>query len=496
MGGSLTSSSTTAGGGGSGAGGAGVGGAGGTGIGGATSTTTTSSGMGGSGGGVCGLGAGSLCWAERFGNGTVSPAAVATDSNGNILVTGYFLGKVDFGAGLLTSVGDLDMFVAKFSASGTVLWSKRFGDADGQFGRGIAEDPAGDIIVLCAFAGSIDFGGGPLTSKGGSSYSGFDIGLVKFDGAGNFKWAKSFGDADLQQGMGLAVDDSGNIIIDGLSRGTVDFGGAPLTSIGPYGSLFAAKLDHNGAHLWSKLFQNTGNAFPPELWRVAVDSQKNVVFAGAFVGSIDFGAGPLVSAGQRDVFTVKIDPGGGLAWAKRFGDALDQEGTQAVVDPSGNVFVTGNFNGSLNFGSGAMTSAGSGDIFLAKLDPSGEGLWSKRLGDAMSNNMGRAWQEVVADAAGNAIISGSLGGNADFGGGILIGGQLGDAYPYVAKFDGNGTYAWAFTGTSDGVNAQALGADPSGNVIVSGQLSKPISFAGASLTPTGSIDVYVLKLSP
>lgn len=78
----------------------------------------------------------------------------------------------------------------------------------------------------------------------------------------------------------------------------------------------------------------------------------------------------------------KINPGGSLAWAKRFGDGLDQEGSEAAVDPSGNVFVTGNFNGSLNFGSGSIVSAGGGNIFLTKLDPSGNGLWSKRFGDA------------------------------------------------------------------------------------------------------------------
>jgi hypothetical protein len=406
-------------------------------------------------------------------------------------VTGYFLGMVDFGAGPLTSAGDFDMFVAKFAPSGTVLWSKRFGGAGGQYGRGIASTPLGDVVVLSAFESAIDFGGGPLISNGD-----LDIGLTKLDGSGNFKWAKSFGDAVLQQGLGLAVDSSGDIIIDALNWGTVNWGGAPLTSAGPKGSIIAAKLDQNGTHVWSHIFQNIGNAFAPELWRVAVDDQKNVVFAGAFRGSIDFGAGPLVSAGQRDVFVVKLDPGGSLAWAKRFGDGLDQEGTQAAADSSGNVFITGNFNGSLNFGSGPLVAAGIGDIFLAKLDPSGNGLWSKRFGDATSNNMGRGLQEVVADAEGDAIISGSLGGNADFGGGWLPGGQSGDANPYVAKFGATGTYAWAFTGNSGGANAPALAADPSGNVIISGQVLSPISFAGASLTPTGSSDIYVLKLSP
>jgi hypothetical protein len=502
MGGSGGPSSTTSGMGGSGGPSSTTSGMGGSG--GSSSTTSTGNCSGtassstGAGGSVdsCAAGApGSLCWGKKFGKGNLSPAAIATDSSGNILVTGYFSGTVDFGNGLLatTSADDFDMYVAKLDPSGNGIWSKRFGDTHFQTGRGIGVDPTGDVVVLAAFDGVIDFCGGPLVANGNDS---LDIALVKLDGNGNFKWSKSFGDDDLQQPEGLAVDNSGNIILDGQSWGTVNFGGDPLTSTSDHGALIVAKFDPAGEHLWSKIFQNTGNSYLPYLWRVAVDGQGNVVFAGAFEGSIKFGPAPLVSAGNRDVFVVRLNADGTLAWAKRYGDGLNQEGTSAVADSNGNVFVTGAFHGSLNFGNGPIISTGIGDIFLAKLDPSGNAVWSKRFGDVTSKNLSHTGDEVAVDGAGNSIISGSLLGNADFGGGFHVGGMNGDAYPYVAKFDAAGTYAWSYVGDHS-ATAQSVGADPNGNVIIAGSFSSPLFFAGASLsTPDKQNTIYALKLTP
>ncbi|MGH7295308.1 MAG: hypothetical protein ACRELB_10255, partial [Polyangiaceae bacterium] len=154
--------------------------------------------------------------------------------------------------------------------------------------------------------------------------------------------------------------------------------------------------------------------------------------------------------------------------------------------------VVGNFNGTLNFGNTAMSAAGNGDIFLAKLDPTGNALWSHHFGDATSNSIGYT-QEISADGAGASVITGALAGNADFGGGTLQGGQSGDIYPFIAKFNGAGTYAWAYAGNSLG-SAAAVATDTATHVGVAGQFSASESFAGASLTqPTSA---FVMKLTP
>ena len=115
-------------------------------------------------------------WSNRFG-GTSSEYghSVAIDSAGNVLVTGYFQGTADFGGGGLTSAGDLDVFVAKYDASGKHLWSKRFGGTSGDYGLSVAIDSAGNVLVTGYFQGTVDFGGGGLTNAGS-----VDIFVAKF----------------------------------------------------------------------------------------------------------------------------------------------------------------------------------------------------------------------------------------------------------------------------------------------------------------------------
>jgi hypothetical protein len=92
---------------------------------------------------------------------------VAVDANGDVVVTGVFFDTVDFGGGPLTSAGNGDIFVAKYSASdGSHLWSRRFGGTSFEEGSGVAVDANGDVVVTGRFHGTVDFGGGPLTSAG------------------------------------------------------------------------------------------------------------------------------------------------------------------------------------------------------------------------------------------------------------------------------------------------------------------------------------------
>jgi hypothetical protein len=108
-----------------------------------------------------------------------------------------------------------------------------------------------------------------------------------------------------------------------------------------------------------------------------------------------------------------LDASGQHLWSKRFGDATLQAGVSAALDGIGNALVTGYFNGAVDFGGGPLASAGGGDFFVAKLDPAGQPLWSKRYGDASYQYwIGR----VAADSFGNVLLTGSFEGSVDFGG--------------------------------------------------------------------------------
>lgn len=195
---------------------------------------------------------------------------------------------------------------------------------------------------------------------------GFVCQLGKCSCLGCCLWSMRVGDEeDWQSGNGVATDAAGNVALTGTFEGSVDFGGGMLASAGG-GDVFVAKLGPSGNHLWSKRF---GDAASSQAGLgVVVDGASNVVLTGTFEGSIDFGGGSLTSAGGGDVFVAKLGSNGDHIWSKRFGDGWDwQSGHGVATDGAEDVFVTGTFRGAADFGCGTLASAGWGDIFVAKL---------------------------------------------------------------------------------------------------------------------------------
>lgn len=422
-------------------------------------------------------------WSHRFGDGDAQfGKALAVDASGNVVVAGYFEGTVDFGGGELTSAGSADVFVAKFDSAGAHLWSKRFGDGNFQSANAVAVDASGNVIVTGSFSGTIDFGGGALTSAGN-----FDIFVAKFGSDGTHIWSKRFGDWDNQEPYAVAVDAAGNVIITGYFESYVDFGGGPLECAGAP-DIFVAKLGPDGAHLWSKRFGDNGSQLSRS---VAVDALGNVFITGFFWGSFDFGGGALTCAGGEDIFIAKFGSDGAHRWSKRFGDMDYQEANAVAVDATGNVIVTGWFFGAVDFGGGALTSADSMDIFIAEFGSDGAHLWSKRFGDGDDQEA----KAVAADALGDVIVTGSLEGTVDFGGGALRSAGAKDIF--VAKFGSDGAYLWSerFGDGSDQM-AYAIAADNGGNALVAGYFAGAVDFGGGALTSAGGYDVFLAKFGP
>jgi len=422
-------------------------------------------------------------WSKRFGDAEdQSGSSIAVDGWGNILATGAFRGTVDFGGGPLISEGLTDIFVVKFDPDGNHLWSQRFGDVDyqGLSPTEVSADGEGDVIVTGGFTGTMDFGGGPLTSVGGG-----DIFVAKFDADGAHLWSKQFGDAGMQNGLSVAADGSGNVIVTGHFFGTVDFGSGSFTSAGN-DDVFVVKFDANGNHLWSQRFGDGGSQFGQS---VAADGSGNVVVTGDFFGTVDFGGGPLTSAGRADVFIAKFDANGNHLWSERFGDATGRGGNhwgEVTVDESGSVVLVGFLNGTADFGGGPLTSAGSSDISVAKFAPNGDHLWSKRFGDA-NYQVGNS---VAVDGSGDVIVTGVFHGTVDFGGGTLTS-RYGDIY--VAKLDVNGGHLWSQRfGDDSSQGGNSVSADASGNVLVTGTFYGTVDFGGGPMTASNS-DVFIVK---
>jgi hypothetical protein len=172
----------------------------------------------------------------------------------------------------------------------------------------------------------------------------------------------------------------------------------------------------------------------------AVDASGAIVVAGGFRGTIDLGAGPLTSAGGGDVLVAKLASDGATVWSKRFGDAMDQAAVSVATDGGGNVIVAGFARGTVDFGGGPLAAGAAGEGFLVKLDPAGNHLWSKLLGSGFAAFHGDPGTlGVSADTGGDIVLSGWINGDLGLDGTTQT---LPDGSSFVARFDGDGTLVW------------------------------------------------------
>ena len=401
------------------------------------------------------------------------PFDSVVDGSGNLYTTGYFQGTVDFdpGAGTssLTSAGGNDVFVSKLDSAGNFVWAVRFGSSGGEIAYGIAVDGSGNVYTTGYFSGTVDFDPGAgtsnLTTGGGN-----DVFISKLTSSGNFVWAKSFGQLTNDIGFAIAVDGSGNVYSTGYFQYTVDFdpgvGTNNLTSAGAI-DIYVSKLDASGSFLWAKSFGGTGNEVAYE---IAFDGSGNVYSTGYFQNTVDFDPGPGTSnltASSTDAFVSKLDASGSFVWAKSFGGIGGDYGKAIALDGSGNVYVTGSFQVTVDFdpgvGTSNLASAGSDDVFVSKLDASGSFVWAKRFGSTSADIS----QSIAVDGSGNVHTTGYFNGSVDFdpGAGTSLLTSAGSDDAFVSKLTSSGDLVWAIRlGGTDSDGGQSIEVDSSGNV--------------------------------
>lgn len=361
-------------------------------------------------------------WAKSFGSTfTEEGHAITVDATGNVYSTGYFRETADLDPGVgtdnHTSLGNEDIYVQKLDASGNFLWAKAFGSFNGDVGNAISVDAAGNVFTTGYFQGTVDFDPGAGTTNL-TAVGAFDYFIQKLDAAGNFLWAKTFGSNLTDMAYGIAVDDLGNVYTTGYFSETIDFdpgaGTTNLTAVGT-GDAFIQKLDAAGNLVWAKTFGSINTDYGRS---IKVDAAGNVYTTGYFELTVDFdpGAGTtnLTSVGGADVFVQKLDASGNLIWAKTFGGATLDEGYSISVDNLGNVITVGQFNGSADFDPGPVTNslnaAGGGDVFIQKMDASGNFLWANSFGTTTTE----VGHSCAVDQFGNIYTTGYFSGTVDF----------------------------------------------------------------------------------
>ncbi len=369
-----------------------------------------------------------------------------------------------------------------FSGSGSdlggtvVSYSWDFGDGTSATGATVSH------IYTATAPGSYT---ATLTVMDDRGARGTDSALVTITGAAGAGWARGFGGAASDVAYGVALDGSGNAVMTGRIESSVDFGGGVVC---PPTAVFVSTYAPTGVALWSKclggvLGGGTGRA-------VAVDGNGNVLVTGKFSGTVDFGTGPLTSAGADDVFLAKYTAAGDPVWSKAFGGAMSDVGNGVAVDSGGDVVLIGTAGGGSNFGGGPIRANGY-SIVVAKFSSAGAPLWSRSIGDSFSNS-GNA---VAVDPSGNIDVTGAFSGPADFGGGALTSAGV-DIF--LAKLSPTGGHVWSRRfGSALATHAgNGVACDGSGNVLVTGSFESSIDLGGGWARSFAHKDVFVAKYSP
>jgi hypothetical protein len=359
-------------------------------------------------------------WSGRTGGGNDTATSLALDRGGSTLLTGFFDGDLDLGTGLLS--GDDDLFLARYGASGEPVWSRKVGT---QFVYDAARDIAvslgdGSIHLTGRAGGLADFGLGPISEAQWST-----LFVAKLNASGTAIWNRAFGIDGYADGRKIVIDKNGNTIVVGEFSGALNLGGGTLGSFDSYG-IFVVKLDANGNHVWSKGYTTAQSL---QLSDAAVDPNGNVVLAGNFTGSIDFGGGALTSESFNDVFLVKLSPGGEHAFSERFGEVNTYPRTAGVAaDGDGTLYIAGSFDQTIDFGGGGLVSMGADDVFWAKFTSAGAFMESRAFGDSASQSL----SAMTIDAWGNTVLAGTFYGSVDFGSGRIEAGDFQKIF--VARF--------------------------------------------------------------
>lgn len=333
---------------------------------------------------------GNLLWVIKAGDNLSLTAvnkqasgSIELDANNNIYITGNFTDTAHIGtANLPGNATNKNIFLAKVSPSGNVLWTKYI--TNNSVSTGIALD-ADNNIAICGYTEGVSvFDGNTITPFGGNPR---DAVFAKYDSVGTFQWVRqaggpgTFGD----KAFAIAFDASKNILVSGFIRSHSTFGSLSLLSTAPsfsYFNGFLTKYSSTGTAIWVNYCGYT----PMSL----VTNSNNDVFIGGYTGP-DNGFDSIINIPSNGkMFVAKSDSNGVYEWASSVGGPGTSGTCDIVIDANNNSYITGHFIDSINFGNHYLIGNPSGiwyeHLFIAKYNANGVDQWVKQAGGGVNSH--------------------------------------------------------------------------------------------------------------
>ncbi|MDX1906363.1 MAG: SBBP repeat-containing protein [Bacteroidia bacterium] len=354
---------------------------------------------------------------RQAGSGELS--AMATDSVGNMFLTGFFSGVVTTPKGTFTAAGAEDMFVAKYDTLGTMIWFLPLGGQYKDVPQAIATDGSGNCYITGLSGGGFLVANQLLTRNA--------LIVVKIDTTGRPVWVNEdvFGESPRSQGISIAADRIGRTVVTGF---------APATGISDAQSL-VARIDRFGKTDW----RNTLPANSDRLLGNDTGIMSNIgsiVIGGSFAGELISGADTLSATGAGDAVLIRYTAEGEPRWSRKFGGTGNDFIQGIFIDPAQDIYFTGGYQYQMSLGTN-LVSRGQSDVFVGRMDSTGKVVWGVSMGGS-GNDTGT---DVVVDERNNTYVLGYFEGTAHFGDITLV--AEGGQEPFLAKVGTDGYVYWA-----------------------------------------------------
>ena len=400
-------------------------------------------------------------WTRQFGSQHFDLAwDVAVDRTGKVYVAGWTRGPLPGQAHL----GDFDAFVGSYDGDGNQLWFHQFGTSENEHARRVLVDRLGNLYLVGYTDGAFP---GHASSRQGDAFvmkmSGVRLAAASAKAtvtrttAPDVAWTRQFGTQADDFAKDLVVDGAGNLYVVGYTLGVFP-GQTDLMGQ----DAFLRKYDSDGNGIWTRQFGPQGYITALD---VSVDNAGYLYVVGDTWGTLPGQS----NFGQGDAYVIKYDNDGDQLWTDQFGTSGNDTAAHAAVDQSGNLYVSGETEGTLP-GQTKYSQSGR-DSYLVKYDSDGHRLWTRQFGvfDIQGRDTSALWVEV--DKAGNVYVAGEA--EAAFPGQTSQGAE--DIF--LRRYDSGGNELWTRQfGTQDHDRDPALAVDGVGNIYVVGRVDG--AFAG------------------
>ncbi len=343
---------------------------------------------------------GSVLWARTFGPPgaprNVNLSAVVADSHRNITVVGTSDGEVNLGDGPLPA----GAYLAQFSPTGALRWTKALPGGPFGFGPSLAVDREDHLVLAGSIDGTMDFGGGTRAASPESAF------VAKYTRHGSYVWDRVFDTEDTSHFAGVAADSDGNIYVAGFFVEEASFGGDTFVVPPGVDGAVVAGYSPSGEHLWSKTAEFLDDDSTARFADVAVHGNR-VVVVGSLRGSIRFDGQPLTAVGSRGVM-LAYTRSGESRWARLLGSAL----LAIESDHRDDMTVLGLASVGDDVGTGPLRGDTMDLVFVARFDRvEGEPRWASAFSaDGVSFPL-----SLAVSRQGDTVVSGSFDEPIDFG---------------------------------------------------------------------------------